>query len=312
MLSAMKSKKRIVWIDIGRVLAIYLVVVVHTTSSPQILPMLGVPLFVMLSGSMLLGKSESYLEFWSKRLLRLLRPWIFWAVVISIFDIFIYKSSLNLFFSIARSNFVTIWFMPMIFGLYLLTPALRVFVRSAKNRDLWIVIALWFMTISVLPFFRNTAAFPVFSDNGFVRQVELFFGYYLLGFAMIKKYWWGKNINFALIIIGFLVTVVMGGARSLFISYQAPGIVLMACGFFGLLSNFGDYFQKIINGNTGKFLTAVSKTSLGVYLIHLQVIRLLPVNKYFGSWISGAILFCLSFPAILFLQKVPILKKWVA
>jgi surface polysaccharide O-acyltransferase-like enzyme len=308
----MKTKNRMVWADVGRVLATYLIIVVHTSSSPQVLSMLGVPLFVMLSGSMLLSKSESYLEFWSKRLLRLLRPWVFWALVISVFDMLVNKTSFNIFLSYVRTNFVTSWFMPMIFGLYLLTPALRIFVKSAKIRDLWWLIILWYLTISVLPFFRNTGAFPIFSDNGLVRLVVQFIGYYLLGYAITKQNLWEKKINFVMIIVGSLITVLMRDSKPFFLAYQAPGIILLACGFFGLLYNFGDYFQKHITGRSGRFLAAISKTSLGVYFVHLQIIRLIPVNKFFGNWISGAILFCFSFPIIILLQKVPILKKWVS
>ena len=306
------ATKRLVWADIARVLAIYLVIVVHTESSPQVLPMLGVPIFVMLSGALLLGKSENYSEFWSKRLVRLLRPWIFWALVISIFDIFVNKTSFNLLFSYFRSNFITIWFLPMIFGLYLLTPALRIFVKYAKARDLWIVIALWFLTISVLPFFRNTSAFPLFSDNGFVRQVMQFLGYYLLGYAITKQKQGGKMAGLLFIVIGLLITEIMGRSGTFVLYYQAPGIVLIAYGLFRLLFDYRNNFQKLITGKYSSFLAAVSKTSLGVYLLQGMILAFLPISDPSGGWFKGAILFGLSTSVVFLLQKIPILGRWAA
>lgn len=300
-----------VWADIGRVLAIYLVVMVHTVNSPQILPMLGVPVFVMLSGAFLLGKSENYPDFWSKRLLRLLKPWIFWALFIGVFEVLVNRSSFNLFLTYVRTDFVTTWFMPVIFGLYLLTPVIRIFVKSAKTYDLWGLIVLWYLAVSVMPYFRNTAAFPIFSGNGIIEQILHFLGYYLLGFAIIKQGWSGKSISFGLTVAGLVITGVMSKAQPYFLDYQAPGIVLVSAGLFGLLYNFKDYFQKRITGKAGIILANISKTSLGVMFVHLLVLPYIP-RSISVVWVRGVIVFVLSFSIILILQKVPKLGRWVS
>lgn len=310
--SEINLDKRIVWADIARVLAIFFIVEVHTSNSLSIFPRLGVPLFIMLSGMMLLPKNESYSKFWSKRLLRLLRPWVFWSVIVGMIDVLLNKTPLTYFFSYFKVNFATSWFMPVIFGLYLLTPALRILVKSAKVRDMWFLIVLWFISLSILPFFRNTLAFPLFINNGYVEQLVQLSGYFILGLAIVRQNWWGKTTNLILIIMGFLLTALLSASKPVFLSYPAPGIVILACGFFGLLSNFGNYFQKIFSGKPNMFLAAVSKTSLGVYFIHLQIVRLLPLKNYFRGWAGGVFLFCLSFLLILLLQKVPLLKRWVA
>ena len=92
--------KRMLWADVVRIIAIYLVVQIHTSSDafsssffshgPGIilskLGVVSVPLFVMLSGALLLGKQESYKTFFSKRCIKVLIPWIIWTFVYMYFN----------------------------------------------------------------------------------------------------------------------------------------------------------------------------------------------------------------------------------
>ena len=80
--------KRFVWADLLRIFAIYLIIIIHLqlplysdTRYPEgliITPLIYVcvPLFFMLSGALLLGKSESYKYFFKKRLTKVIFPWI--------------------------------------------------------------------------------------------------------------------------------------------------------------------------------------------------------------------------------------------
>ena len=87
-------KKRLVWADILRIFAIYLVVFVHSTSlqATSFLSVLQliilfaiaktcVPLFFMLSGALLLPKVEPTSYFLKKRFLRIFVPYIFWTII---------------------------------------------------------------------------------------------------------------------------------------------------------------------------------------------------------------------------------------
>ena len=88
------QKKIIYWVDLIRVLAIYLVVVIHVSGQmtnvwgkiPEAqwiisdiyggLARVGVPLFFMLSGYLLLPRSESLRSFYGKRMLKIVVPFI--------------------------------------------------------------------------------------------------------------------------------------------------------------------------------------------------------------------------------------------
>ncbi|MDP3941887.1 MAG: hypothetical protein Q8Q49_06290 [bacterium] len=79
-----QEKKRYLWADLIRIVAIYCIVfrhnsffLPHTTLldywllTPYLYTQFGVALFAMLSGALLLGKNESYKTFFGKRSRRL-------------------------------------------------------------------------------------------------------------------------------------------------------------------------------------------------------------------------------------------------
>ena len=78
--------KRLIWADIVRILAVYFIVVLHVVSVPNpsqtnFIYSMGitiadtcVPLLVMLSGALLIGKQESYQLFLRKRVSRVVVP----------------------------------------------------------------------------------------------------------------------------------------------------------------------------------------------------------------------------------------------
>ena len=90
------KKDRIFYLDEIRALAILLVLLAHTIqnfpvqvdylASPTLLSYLtisrmGVPLFFMLSGALLIGKDYTLSEFFKKRFTRVLIPAVFWYII---------------------------------------------------------------------------------------------------------------------------------------------------------------------------------------------------------------------------------------
>jgi len=147
-------KKRFIWADVLRILAIYLVIVVHsfpsanfsrdlTTSWPFIISFTiaktCVPLFVMLSGALLLGKTETYKLFFKKRIGKVLIPWVIWTLIYMFWNYNVnhYAASTipqwKYFFELTFLS--QLWFLPLIFSLYLMTPLLRLITaKFKKNR----------------------------------------------------------------------------------------------------------------------------------------------------------------------------------
>ncbi len=321
----MVKNDRLVWADVTRGLAIFLVLFVHTAVFPAkagianpitltllSISRLGVPLFVLLSGSLLLVKSESYGVFVKKRISRLVKPWFFWSVIITLDQMIIFHRPVNNLaglLALFRSIFVPVWFVPMLLGLYLLTPALRILVKNAGQIDVFLICLWWFGGLSILPFLRNTAAFPMVSDNGIVRQVVQFSGYFLGGWWLSKasrkvhKFFWAAGIA------GWILTLYKSNADLNFLNYLAPGVVLMAGGGFSGLLTLGPYLSGKINSGIKNVLALISQTTLGIYFVHPLILqtRLIP-EGLFGT----GLLFLISFGVIYGLQKIAPIRSWVA
>ena len=146
-----KISSRLLWADVVRILAIYLVVATHSSGANNFTK-IGVPLFVLLSGSLLLPKQETYKTFFKKRVLKVLVPWIIWTFLYMAFNFYFHDyrpasvSDWKYFFEL---TFLTqLWFLPLIFGLYLITPAIKIFNNSAKKIDRIYILIFWFLSVS--------------------------------------------------------------------------------------------------------------------------------------------------------------------
>ncbi len=107
----------------------------------------AVPLFVMLSGYLLLGKDYPLPDFLKKRFSRVVIPAVFWMLIYCFYNYMAKGSPATL--GEALKSIVTgpvhyhLWFIYLIIGLYLVYPILRPWVRTASNQDFLYFIVMW-------------------------------------------------------------------------------------------------------------------------------------------------------------------------
>lgn len=343
----MQSKtKHFLWADLIRIFAIYLVLVIHESVLPQKISPAAilsigafsiaktcVPLFVMLSGALLLKKQESYQIFFKKRFSRIFAPWITWTFITLFFVTgFSQINSFSGFINNFKSVFLSFWFLPMLVGLYLLTPPIRIFAKHAHIKGVWYVIFLWFLVVCLLPYINESPAFPLAVDNSLLRQVVEYLGYYLLGYALVNTTVFKQKLSFSilLIVLGLAWSIVGVYTRSLhaggildgyYYEYISPSIALLSIGIFSAIYCISSKKEKKLNPIVRRCIQAVSSATFGIYLSHL-VVKFILVN-YFGnvqlklypgidSYINGAVLFMVCFCLIFILQKIPLVKKIIA
>lgn len=343
----MYNTSRVIWADITRIMAIFLVMVVHATILPTqlnpstplttllffILAKTCVPLFVMLSGAFLLNKVETYQQFIRFRLVRLLLPWITWTIVFSLWSILSKEQTVTSFHDIVhivKIYYIAFWFLPMIFGLYLLTPIFRQLYSVARNRDIALVIMLWFITVSLLPYMHNTAAFPLLSDNGLVRQVIQFSGYFLLGGLTFRiktpSSWAGPLLLFLFGIVWTIFAVInqslhnKGILVGYYLEYLSPSIVISTTGLYLLCMQSGLLMQKRISGKVLLVLQKLSEASLGIYFIHHFFIAtgrnlfeksVTNGSSFLQTLLMALFLFVVSAVIIVAVSTIPGIKKFV-
>jgi surface polysaccharide O-acyltransferase-like enzyme len=224
------------------------------------------------------------------------------------------------------------WFIVLICSLYCLTPALRIFIQSAGRRDIVVVVLLWLIAICVLPYIRDTQAFPLHVDNSIVRLVISFIGYFFLGFLirttkLHKKYLASIGI--------ILVTSVIGRSALEYFSIHSyrqfyngpdfidPGLVITAVSLFTLFYMLEDYFQRIFTYSIKTIIIIISDATLGIYFVHYLFLNRAPLPFLFSTtslirisynidlFINAFIFFVLSFIIIFLLQKIPIIKRLI-
>ncbi len=200
-----------------------------------------VPLFVMLTGALLLPVKEETSIFYKKRIFRVLWPFLIWSVLYNLFpwitgllglrpdvlvDCFPYSGpdamkqsfavSLNYIANIPL-NFslidVHMWYIYVLIGLYLYLPIFSAWVEKASDKaKLWFL-AAWGLT-TLLPYFYEYVSVYVWggcSWNSFnmLYYFAGFNGYLLLGHYLRRIDWSTQKtvlITIPLFVIGYLVT----------------------------------------------------------------------------------------------------------
>lgn len=246
-------RNREVWIDWLRVAACFMVFVVHSTE-PFYLGGDGsliltesdafwssffdsfvrscVPLFVIASSYLQFPIHYSTTEFFKRRALRILVPFLFWSLIYAIVwgDPIANLKDLLLNFNYAAGH---LWFVYMIIGVYLVMPMLSPWAEKVGKKELQIYLAIWTFTLFI-PLIRDWVAggetTVIYGPSGLPRQALLplwgeaswntygifyyisgFIGYLLMGLYFRKfvgELSWKKTIALALpsYIIGFAVT----------------------------------------------------------------------------------------------------------
>jgi putative acyltransferase len=266
-------------IDIIRIFAFVFIVFLHTLNRQfgvdvwmggYAIISIGVNLFIMISGYLLLDKTEETIVFFKKRILNILPLFLVFNIIYIYFGkipiIPVLKGK-----AISASHF---WYIYMILGLYLLTPWLQKVLKYAEKETLFVVF-LCFLCNILNPYLRyfNLAEIPFsnFPLTGFI-------GYYILGYFVKKYDNKVKRASFILIIViyalGFLlsflstkyVLAVTGKRVSDFFDKNSLGTFIMTLSFFVFWCKFN--FSK-----RDRIIKIVADSTYFAFLVHLIVLH---------------------------------------
>ena len=266
-------------IDIIRIFAFVFIVFLHTLNRQfgvdvwmggYAIISIGVNLFIMISGYLLIDKTEEAIVFFKKRILNILPLFLVFNII------YIYFGKIPIMpvlkgKAISASHF---WYIYMILGLYLLTPWLQKVLKYAEKETLFVVF-LWFLCNILNPYLRyfNLAEIPFsnFPLTGFI-------GYYILGYFVKKYDNKVKRTSFILIIViyvlGFLlsflstkyVLAVTGKRVSDFFDKNSLGTFIMTLSFFVFWCKFN--FSK-----RDRIIKIVADSTYFAFLVHLIVLH---------------------------------------
>lgn len=252
-----KDNKRIIWLDFVKFIAISMMIAVHCTDnvtpterSEAWYNLWGsfygsfmrpaIPLFVMVTGALLLPVKENISTFYTKRLTRLVIPFIVWSVLYNLFPwitglLGLSPTIINDFFAWAEPdqsfsgalhnilmipfNFsmlaVQMWYVYLLIGLYLYIPFFSAWVKQASVKEQKIFLTLWFISLFI-PYLREYLTKDLWgtcswNEFGLLYYFAGFNGYLLLGYYIKNNdinFSWGKLavIGIPSFIIGYCIT----------------------------------------------------------------------------------------------------------
>ncbi len=237
----------------------------------------GVPVFVMISGAVLLDRSEQLNSFLSKRIKRVFVPFLFWSVVYFIFSYagYFQKLSVSQLFQILvsklfKGTYYHLWYIYMILGVYLFIPIIRKWAQNSTKQEIQYFLLLWSITL-----FINTDV-AKYIPSIEVLYFSKYLGYLVLGYYLDKYVATTKAKNtlyLMLFALGVTLTLVSTSYLSItenklnitYYNYLSPNVCLMAIGIFLL--------GKSLLQKTNATLASLDSHSYGIYLAHVIVLH---------------------------------------
>lgn len=365
------KSKRIFYFDALRALAILSVILIHvyTLTRGYVLSgygaipsiewiytqfignsfRIGVDLFLVLSGALSLGRDWTIRSFLSKRLPRIIAPFLFWGLALSVFLISLsyffnypYVNSFDIFtisnfiynaFMAKSLGFAPYWFFWMILGTYLIMPIFNKWILHSDLEELEYFLVFWLITC--LFTFTLKTDFPI-KLTYFVSPIGLVvLGYYL-------RYTERKLLNnpyFALALIALSSLAMLAFSYlfstnqsfynfdrySFLMAIEVIGIVILYKNFnkfnIGFLSNEKSVLYRIFVDNGSifkKFNLMLAKYSYGLYLIHTAILSVLFRTLDYGMFTYTSYFITLfvldlivSVLLMSILSRIPYVKNWI-
>ncbi|EOS00989.1 hypothetical protein C799_02841 [Bacteroides thetaiotaomicron dnLKV9] len=256
-----QKNQHIVWLDVVRFIAMFTVVCCHCTDPfnfyPGTAPNIGeiklwgaiygsvlrpcVPLFVMITGALLLPVRGDASTFYKKRIPRVFYPFLIWSVLYNLFpwitgllglnpqiilDFFPYAGEevMQQSFSVSLEyilmipfNFsilaVHMWYIYLLIGLYLYLPVFSAWVEKASERAKLMFLLAWGVTL-LLPYYYQFVSNYLWgtcswNSFGMLYAFAGFNGYLLLGHYLKNLEWSLKKtlaIGIPMFAVGYAVT----------------------------------------------------------------------------------------------------------
>ncbi|MCR4895905.1 MAG: acyltransferase family protein [Lachnospiraceae bacterium] len=309
-----KTDNRIYSFDLLRIGCAYLVILMHTTAQvlyaiPMeqtgtfrwLFPLLcnslthcSVPLFVMLSGALFLkkdGNADPKRLFFHSTL-RILVLYFLWAFVYAFLSLLRSGEPLSHLGDAFTNAPYHLWYLPMVVGLYLLTPLINTFLAAADEKKLryalllFLICTIGFGTLLALPL-------PTFAVRLLSVRHETwilgYLGYYLLGYYLRNYPLQDGTFSMLRLAAALSLLLGFGGTHLLSVSQGQLNValidsfslltLLVSAYLFALVCRHSDYAPRTQRGK--RFLRGLSADTLGIYIFHLAFLSFLPLTLLF-------------------------------
>lgn len=341
------EKNRIFYLDVARTIAILLVVFTHVHEQIGVkndiiksifysIDRVGVPIFFMLSGGLvlpkLIGKIDC-LKFYKKRIPQFIILLFVYSVLTTTVQSYLINKNIIFSFLDALKNHngifpqnsggaIQMWFMYVIIQFYFFAPFLAKLLNQLSNKEILILLVL-----SLIPFHFRELFRVIFNTNLDILNIvgidflNPWLAYFLVGYLVIERKI--KNylqLDYIMLVIPIMVLTIYEIYTKKFLEefhWYASSlfIFISSVGLFFLIKY---YFEKV--NSTSNIIYNISKFSFGIYLIHhlILYIVLYKLKNIIPKFIFGTrylfvfvIVFLLSYITVYLVSKVKALRFFI-
>lgn len=307
-MSENRNKKKIIWIELLRIMACIGVIGLHTGaqrfSNASVdsfewavsnffhgINRFAVACFIMISGCLYLDGKRSWdlKKLWKRSILPVAVAYVFWQMFYAVYRIFTggiakqgLKASVIKFLVYISKSYFHLWYLPMLLGLLIITPMLWEIVNSSRGKQWEEYMIVLFLIFKIIPYTVNYFSLPwkehIMNILNTVQpdMVISYVGYYIMG-HYLSHYEIPKKLERVIYAAG-VVLISAGLALCYFRSQQTGKGVqsfyenyTMAAFFWStsFFLFFKNYVSKIQwNEKQERFITNLGSCTFGIYLIH--------------------------------------------
>lgn len=305
------NKKRVIWIELLRVMACIGVIGIHAGSQHfRDMPLdssvwavsnfyhginrFAVASFIMISGCLYLDSKRTWnlRRLWKRNILPIAAAYIFWQMFYAVYRIITNgtlakgsKAALVKFMVYISKSYFHLWYLPMLIGLLIITPMLWEIVNSARGKQWEEYMIVLFLVFQILPYTINYFPLPWKEHIMDILQtvqpemVTGYIGYFILG-HYLSHYEVSKKLEYLVYVLG--VILILAAIGLCYISSQKSGKPIQSfyenytlAGFFwgsSFFLFFKNYVSKIKwNEKQEKRICYLGSCTFGIYLIHALI-----------------------------------------
>lgn len=310
----------------------------------------GVPVFVMISGALFLdpAREQPIKKIWTKNIPKLVRLLIFWGFLYAlVYNLPPSWSGEDIALFIHEMLFGTphLWFLFMLLGLYVLIPIVRCITANETAMRYFLVVA--FVMNFVAPISTGGGTIPAVQEfvDAFMIQLPLGYSFYFVLGYYLSSHNISRTVRYATYILAIItlglatvissgVSLAQGSASTFVIQHHYPFMFAAAAVFIAVKQHFirqmkapQDDLTPYLADNPHRsdkenerleMLQELSSCTLGVYAIHIFVLRFLiglgidPIG--FASIITMPLMalavLAISFGIAYVLKRIPFLGKY--
>lgn len=274
----------------------------------------AVPIFFMISGALLLGKTFEIKDFLKNRLGKIIPPFLFWSLFYSLVNRYFFTHEAFNLSKVVKDVFYGseyhLWFVYVLIGLYLIAPIFQKWIQFSKKNELQYFLIIWIITL-LLTIPGVAIYFPKINFIYFSG----FLGYFILGYYLKNHVKCPNWITYILIFIGVTITIFgtyyfthqSNKFYDYFYEYLSINALLVSVGVFLLFNKIENVNEKI-----KPMMSNLNECSFGIYLIHPFIINILAIlgvfsysiNPIFDILITSLVCFILSFIVVFIIKKI--------